>query len=61
MLSDQANLLIDCRFGPITDPAGLALELTAVPGMLGHGLFLSEIDALFIGSDQGIERLERAI
>jgi len=61
VLSDQANLLIDCRFGPITDPVALAGELTAVPGMLGHGLFLSEIDALFIGGDEGIERLERRI
>ena len=59
LLSDQANLLIDCHFGPITDPDALALELTAVPGMLGHGLFLTEIDALFIGRDEGIERLER--
>ena len=61
LLSDQANLLIDCHFGPITDPDALALELTAVPGMLGHGLFLTEIDALFIGRDEGIERLERRI
>ena len=60
-LSDQSNLLIDCRFGPIMDPAGLARELTAVAGMLGHGLFLDEIDALFIGRGQGIERLERHI
>jgi len=59
VLSDQANLLIDCRFGPIADPAALAAELTAVPGMLGHGLFLTEIDALFIGRDERIERLER--
>jgi len=61
LLSDQANLLIDCHFGPITEPDTLALELTAVPGMLGHGLFLTEIDALFIGRDEGIERLERRI
>jgi len=61
VLSDQANLLIDCRFGSISDPAKLALELTAVPGMLGHGLFLTEIDALFIGRDEGVERLERRI
>jgi len=61
ILSDQANLLIDCHFGPITEPDTLALELTAVPGMLGHGLFLTEIDALFIGRDEGIERLERRI
>jgi ribose 5-phosphate isomerase A len=57
--SDQGNLLIDCAFGPITDPAGLALTLDAIPGLLGHGLFLSEIDALYIGDETSVERRER--
>ncbi|MDB5738152.1 MAG: rpiA [Sphingomonas bacterium] len=59
-LSDQANLLFDCAFGAIADPAGLAAALDAVPGLLGHGLFLSEIDALFVGVDGRVERPERA-
>jgi len=59
VFSDQANLLLDCRFGPITDPAALALELTAVPGMLGHGLFLTEIDVVLVGNDDGVERIDR--
>ncbi|MDH7640806.1 ribose-5-phosphate isomerase RpiA [Sphingomonas oryzagri] len=57
--SDQGNLLMDCDFGPIADPAGLARALDAVPGLLGHGLFLSEIDALYIGDETGVERRER--
>jgi ribose 5-phosphate isomerase A len=59
-LSDQANLLIDCAFGPIADPAALAAALDAIPGLLGHGLFLHEIDALFVGTSGGVERPERA-
>jgi ribose 5-phosphate isomerase A len=57
--SDQGNLLIDCDFGPIADPDGLAHMLDAIPGLLGHGLFLSEIDALYIGGETGVERRER--
>ena len=38
--TDQHNLLIDCRFGPLGDPAPLAAQLQAVPGIVEHGLFL---------------------
>jgi ribose 5-phosphate isomerase A len=57
--SDQGNVLVDCAFGPIADPEGLARTLDAIPGLLGHGLFLSEIDALYIGDETGVERRER--
>jgi ribose 5-phosphate isomerase A len=57
--SDQGNVLIDCAFGPIVDPQGLARTLNAIPGLLGHGLFLSEIDALYIGDETSVERRER--
>ena len=60
-LSDQGNILIDCRFGPIADPQALATELDAIPGLLGHGLFLTEIDALIIGGPNGTVRRERGV
>jgi ribose 5-phosphate isomerase A len=59
-LSDQNNLLIDCGFGMIDDPAGLAGKLSIIPGLLGHGLFLDEIDALIVGTDAGVQRHERS-
>lgn len=58
-LSDQANLLLDCRFPTMADPAALASRLSAVPGLLGHGLFLDEIDALYLGTDSGVVRRDR--
>jgi ribose 5-phosphate isomerase A len=51
--SDQDNLLIDADFGPIADPAALAATLAAIPGLVGHGLFLGEIDRLLI-ADAGV-------
>jgi len=45
--TDQDNLILDCHFGPIADPAGLAACLSSIPGMLGHGLFVSEVDGFY--------------
>ena len=56
VLSDQGNLLIDCAFGPIDDPERLARALDAIPGLLGHGLFLDEVDAVFVGATERRER-----
>ena len=58
--TDQANPILDCAFGSIDDPAKLAVELSGIPGILGHGLFVSEIDALFIARGSTVEMLERA-
>ena len=38
--SDQGNLLVDCHFQQIADPAALAAQLMIIPGMVEHGLFL---------------------
>jgi ribose 5-phosphate isomerase A len=40
--SDNGNLLLDARFGAIENPAALARELEAVPGLVEHGIFLGE-------------------
>ena len=57
--SDQGNLLADARFDAIPDPAALARLLDGVPGLLGHGLFLDEIDAAYIAGDGSVDRTER--
>ena len=53
-VTDQANLLLDCHFGFIDDPEKLAAQLQAIPGLLGHGLFLREIDVLLAGDASGV-------
>lgn len=45
--TDQDNLILDCHFGLIADPAALAAYLSSIPGMLGHGLFVTEIAGLY--------------
>lgn len=57
--TDQDNIILDCRFGSIDDPQELASALSAIPGMLGHGLFLDEIDAAYVGGSDGVTQLTR--
>lgn len=57
--TDQGNLVIDARFAQIDDPVGLADRLSRIPGMLGHGLFLDEIDTIYVGTPAGVERSDR--
>jgi len=40
VVSDNGNRLLDCRVGPIADPAALDATLRAIPGVVGTGLFI---------------------
>lgn len=54
-LTDQGNYVLDCGFGLIAEPAALAEQLQGIPGLLGHGLFVGDIDALYIGRAETVE------
>ncbi|WP_374942403.1 ribose-5-phosphate isomerase RpiA [Sphingomonas sp.] len=58
--TDGGNLVADCTFATMPDPEALARAIAAIPGALGHGLFLSEVDAAYIGADGIVTRLERS-
>ncbi|HYA01264.1 MAG TPA: ribose-5-phosphate isomerase RpiA [Candidatus Binatia bacterium] len=51
--SDSGNLLADGHFGVIADPEGLAQRLDAVPGLVGHGLFLGMAERVLVGDQAG--------
>jgi ribose 5-phosphate isomerase A len=57
--TDQDNVVLDCKFGSIGDPQALASALSAIPGILGHGLFLDEIGAAYVGRNDGVIQLSR--
>jgi ribose 5-phosphate isomerase A len=42
--TDQGDFIYDISFGNIADPESLARALENMPGLIGHGLFLSQID-----------------
>jgi ribose 5-phosphate isomerase A len=55
-LTDENNHILDCRFGEIRDPEGLACELSAMPGVVEHGLFIGLASvALFARGNEIIE------
>ena len=58
VVTDNGNLVLDCSFGPIDDPATLAAELAAIPGTVEHGLFVAMADAIYVGTDSGVDVLE---
>ena len=55
VVTDNGNLVIDCAFGPIDDPDALAADLSALPGVLDHGLFVGLADAVYVGTDDGVD------
>lgn len=54
VVTDNGNLVVDCEFGRIDDPAGLAASLSAVPGVVEHGLFVERATAVSVGTDDGV-------
>ena len=59
--TDQGNMILDARFGPITDPEGLAQELAARAGILEHGLFLNLAQDVIVAGPKGIRHLQRQL
>jgi ribose 5-phosphate isomerase A len=51
-ISDNGNLIIDCQFDQITDPAELSFKLLSIPGVVETGLFLNSMVAKVIVSDK---------
>jgi ribose 5-phosphate isomerase A len=57
--TDGGNLILDCRFGPISDPAGLERALSATIGVVETGLFIGMASMALVATGQGVLRLER--
>lgn len=58
-LTDQRNYVFDAVLHSIADPADVAAKLSAIPGLIEHGLFLTEIDVIAVGRGPEAEVLER--
>jgi ribose 5-phosphate isomerase A len=57
--TDQGNLILDCAFGPINQPAALAALLSARAGIVGHGLFLGLAADVICAGAGGVRHLRR--
>jgi ribose 5-phosphate isomerase A len=57
--TEQGNLVLDCHFGTIVDVPALSAALSAIPGALGHGLFVDQVNAAYIAREGVVTRLAR--
>ncbi|SFR35528.1 ribose-5-phosphate isomerase [Halogeometricum rufum] len=55
VVTDNGNLVLDCAFGAVADPASLATDLSATPGVVEHGLFVGVADEAYVGTDDGVD------
>jgi ribose 5-phosphate isomerase A len=59
-VTDEGHYLLDCAPKATGEMAALAAAIKAMPGVVEHGLFLSEADVVLLGrADGGVDRLER--
>jgi ribose 5-phosphate isomerase A len=57
--TDGGNLILDCHFGAIGDPAGLEQDLSAIVGVVETGLFIGMATTALVATPGGILRLDR--
>jgi ribose 5-phosphate isomerase A len=60
VVTDNGNLVLDCKVGPIESPAELDTRIQALPGVVGTGLFVGMADAVVVQRADRVDVLERA-
>lgn len=55
--TDNGNLVLDASFGRIPDPEGLAKELSQIPGLVEHGLFIDMANIAYVAGPDGVTTL----
>lgn len=58
-VTDENNHVLDCRFGEIRDPDRLARELSEMPGIVEHGLFIGMASVALFAHGSEIVELRR--
>ena len=59
VITDNGNVVVDCFFGEVADPAVLAVRLKMVPGVVETGFFVGLTDIAYIGTSGGVERIAK--
>ena len=54
-ISDNGNYIVDCHFAALPDPDALAQRLSAIPGVVEHGLFIGIARAVISAGPKGVE------
>jgi len=59
-ITDNGNLILDCAILRPTDPEDLSIELDAIPGVMGHGLFVGLASQAVVAGPDGVRVLDPA-
>src|ERR1700693_5884583 len=57
-LTDENNYILDCRFGQISDADALARQLSDMPGVVEHGLFIGMASVFLLADSSNIIELQ---
>lgn len=59
-VTDNGNFIVDCHLAGPLDPRQLAAALDAIPGVMGHGLFVQMASQAVIAGPSGVRLLDPA-
>lgn len=57
-VTDNGNHILDCRIDPIADAPRLEMDIRAIPGVVGTGLFLGMADTVLVGDQRDFRMVE---
>ncbi len=57
-ITDEGNFIIDCKFGPISNPGKLAQTLKTRAGLVEHGFFLNLATDVIVAGENGIQHFK---
>jgi ribose 5-phosphate isomerase A len=60
-ITDGGNYVLDCAFGAISDPAGVASAIKNVTGVVDHGLFVMMTERVHVAGPNGVHTYERSL
>jgi len=58
-LTDENNYILDCHFGEISDADALAQQLSDMPGVVEHGLFIGMASVVLVAGAGGVVEMRR--
>lgn len=58
-VTDEGNHILDCSFGEIPDPPSLARNLSDMPGIVEHGLFIDMASVVLFARGNEVKELNR--
>lgn len=58
-VTDENNHILDCHFGQIPDADGLGRQLSDMPGVVEHGLFIGMASTVLVAKGSEITELHR--